>query len=143
MRVSYIEMLQKNIGTSMKGKIAGFGSWLDGKISKITDEGDLEMEFVIREEMLNPMGHIHGGAIAAIIDEILGLQLFIKSEEESAHVSMTLNIDFLKAAQMDETITAIPQVTRIGRKTANVTCLLKNADGAKIAQASSNFIRVV
>ncbi len=136
-------MLRENVGVSMKGKIAGFGSWLDGRVSKISEKGDLEMEFTVREEMLNPMGNIHGGAVAAIIDEILGFQLFLQSEENAAYVSMTMNIDFLRAAQAGDVITAIPKVVRIGRKTANVKCDLLNKDGKVMAQGVSNFMRVV
>ena len=143
MKTKYIQMLQKNIGGSMKGKIAGFGAWLDGRVSKISEAGDLEMEFVVREEMLNPMGNLHGGAVAAIIDEILGFQLFLKSEEDSVYVSMTLNIDFLRAATAGDVITAIPQVVKSGRKIANVTCVLKNTVGKEIAQSTANFMRIV
>lgn len=136
-------MLRENIGANMAGKIPGFGSWLNGKVTKISEEGDLEMEFVVREEMLNPMGNIHGGAIAAIIDEILGFQLFLKSDDNAAYVSMTMNIDFLAAAQAGDVITTIPKLVRIGNRTANVSCVLNNSKGKIIAQGGSNFMRIV
>ena len=136
-------MLRNNIGATMQGQIAGFGGWLNGKITKAAEDGSIEMEFTVREEMLNPMGNIHGGAIAAIIDEILGFQLFLKSAEDAAYVSMTMNVDFLRAAQVNNVITAVPQVIRIGKRTANVVCELLNADGQIIAKASSNFMRIM
>ena len=136
-------MLRENIGVSIKGKTPGFGSWLDGRVMQVSEAGDLVVDFTVREEMLNPMGNIHGGAIAAIVDEILGFQIFLQSEENAAYVSMTMNIDFLRAAQAGDVITAIPKVVRIGRKTANVKCELKSADGKVIAQGVSNFMRVV
>jgi len=142
MKSSYIKMLQENIGVKMEGRIAGFGGWLNGKVTKATEDGSIEMEFEVREEMLNPMGNIHGGAIAAIIDEILGFQLFLQSEEDAAYVSMTMNIDFLRAAQAGDVIKAIPEVQRIGRKTANVKCQLFKEDKL-MAQGVSNFMRVV
>lgn len=143
MKTKYIQQLQNSIGEHVSGRMAGFGSWLNGKVVAVSDEGDLEMEFEVREEMLNPMGNIHGGAVAAIIDEILGFQIFLKSPEDAAYVSMTMNIDFLSAAQAGQTIRAIPRVVRIGRKTANVTCVLQNEAGKLIAQGTSNFMRVI
>lgn len=143
MKTSYIKQLQENIGQSMKGKMAGFGGWLDGKVTKIDDEGNLEMQFVVREDMLNPMGNIHGGAVAAIVDEILGFQIFLQSAEDAAYVSMTMNVDFLRGAKGGETITAIPKVIRIGKKTANVTCQLLDSQGKVVAQGTSNFMRVI
>ncbi len=143
MKADYIKMLQANIGVNMGKQLPGFGGWLNGALSKINGEGDVELEFEVREDMLNPMGAIHGGAIAAIIDEILGFQLFLKSAEDAAYVSMTMNIDFLRAAKAGEVITAIPKIIRIGKRTANVTCVLNNAEGKIIAQGGSNFMRVV
>lgn len=143
MKTKYINMLRENIGATMKGQIPGFGGWLDGKVTQVSEQGDLEMEFEVREEMLNPMGNIHGGAVAAIIDEILGFQLFLKSAEDAAYVSMTMNVDFLRAAQVGHIITAVPQIVRIGKRTANVVCELLNAEGKIIAKAGSNFMRVI
>ena len=143
MKTSYIKQLQGSIGQRMKGKMAGFGGWLDGKVTKIDDKGNLEMQFVVRDDILNPMGNIHGGAVAAIVDEILGFQIFLQSAEDAAYVSMTMNIDFLKAAKEGEVITAVPKVVRIGKKTANVTCQLINEEGKLIAQGTSNFMRVI
>lgn len=142
MKKDYISLLNKNIGKNMGEKLPGLGGWLNGAIADINDEGDVQLDFLVRDEMLNPMGNIHGGALAAIIDEILGFQLFLKSAEDAAYVSMTMNIDFLRPAQAGETIRAIPQVIRIGSKTANVCCELQNNDGKVLAKGVSNFIRV-
>ncbi|BDS14366.1 PaaI family thioesterase [Aureispira anguillae] len=143
MKVDYIKQLQANKGQKMGEHLPGLGGWLNGRVTEVNDEGDIEIEFEVRENMLNPMGAIHGGAIAAIIDEILGFQLFLKSAEDTAYVSMTMNIDFLRAAKVGDVITGIPKITRIGKRTANVSCNLKNAAGKVIAQGVSNFMRVL
>lgn len=143
MKTDYIKKLQANKGQKMGEHLPGFGGWLDGTVNAITNEGDIEIAFEVRENMLNPMGAIHGGAVAAIIDEILGFQLFLKSAEDAAYVSMTMNIDFLKAARVGDIIIGIPKVIRIGKRTANVSCVLKNAKGDLIAQGVSNFMRVM
>lgn len=143
MKVDYIKKLQNNIGEQLGQHLPGFGAWLDGKIVAINEEGDVEIEFEVRENMLNPMGAIHGGAVAAIIDEILGFQLFLKSPENTAYVSMTMNIDFLRAAKAGDRIIGVPKIVRIGKRTANVSCILKNEEGKTIAQGVSNFMRVV
>lgn len=143
MKTDYIDMLKANIGKKMGDRLPGLGGWLDGAVSKINDTGDIEVEFEVREDMLNPMGNIHGGALAAIIDEVLGFQLFLQSDKDAAHVSMTMNIDFLRPAQLGQIITGIPTVVKIGKKTANVKCELRHANGKIIALGGSNFMRVV
>lgn len=143
MELEYIKQLQNSLGEPMGEHMAGFGAWLNGRVVAVSDEGDMVMQFTVREDMLNPMGNMHGGAVAAVVDEILGFQIFLKSEKGAAYVSMTMNIDFLAAAKPGDVITATPKVMRIGRKTANVTCLLTNEAGKLIAQGTSNFMRVI
>lgn len=143
MKVDYVQQLKENLGQKMSAYLPGFGAWLNGAVTAINDEGDIEIDFEVRKNMLNPMGAIHGGAVAAIIDEVLGFQIFLKSDPDAAYVSMTMNIDFLKAAKVGDIITGIPKVVRIGKRTANVRCVLKNQKGELVAQAVSNFMRVM
>jgi len=93
--------------------------------------------------MLNHFGVVHGGALAWILDEVLGMQLYIKSDEDAAYLSLGINVDFVKAAKVTDTIIARPKVVRIGRKTANVTCELQNQEGTILAHGSSNFLRML
>jgi uncharacterized protein (TIGR00369 family) len=143
MKADYVKQLKENLGQPMSEYLPGFGAWLNGAVTAINDEGDIELTFEVRENMLNPMGAIHGGAVAAIIDEVLGFQIFLKGDEDAAYVSMTMNVDFLKAAKTGDIITGIPTVVRIGRRTANVRCVLKNQKEELVAQAVSNFMRVM
>lgn len=143
MKTTYIEQLKGAVGQSLKPHMKGFGQWLNPSLVSISDEGDIQLAFTVREEMLNPMGALHGGAMTAIIDEVLGFQIFLKSAEEAAYVSMTMNVDFLRATRVGETLIGIPTVQRIGSRTANVTCVIQNEEGKVAAQAVSNFMRVV
>lgn len=143
MKADYVKQISENLGQPMSEYLPGFGAWLNGAVTAINAEGDIEIEFEVRENMLNPMGAIHGGAVAGIIDEVLGFQIFLKSDEDAAYVSMTMNVDFLKGANAGDIITGIPQVIRIGKRTANVRCVLQNQHGQLVAQGVANFMRVV
>lgn len=143
MKESQIKRLQGAVGQHIGKELKGLGGWLNGRIVEVSDEGAVVMAFEVRENLLNPMGAIHGGAIAAIMDEMLGFQLFLKSAEDAAYVSMTMNIDFLRAATLGDEIIARPEVIRIGNRTANVTCGLFNSQGKLLARGTSNFMRVL
>ena len=143
MKTEYIQQLQGHLQGPISGKVPGFGGWLNAKIAEIDATGTLELDFTVREEMLNPMGVLHGGAMAAFIDEVLGFQLFLKTPDDASYVSMTMNIDFLRTARVGEVLRAIPEVIRIGKRTANVRCVLLNQAGEQVAQGVSNFMRVV
>lgn len=139
----YIEQLRANIGQPMGDRMPGFGGWLNATVATIDEEGYVQLDFTVREEMLNPMGALHGGAVAAIIDEVLGFQLFLISPDDHAYVSMTMNIDFLRAAHAGQVLRGIPKVQRMGKRTANMRCELWNDAGEVVAQGVSNFMRVV
>ncbi len=143
MKIAFVDQLKSAKGQRIKNHLKGFGQWLDPTLVDVSDEGDLQLAFDVREDMLNPMGALHGGAMAAIIDEVLGFQIFLKSAEDAAYVSMTMNVDFLRAAFVGETLIGIPTIQRIGKRTANVTCVIQNEAGKVVAQAVSNFMRVI
>lgn len=142
MKVEFIAFLKENIGKSTAEQIAGFGGWLNGVLKTVSDEGDIALDFTVREEMLNPMGTIHGGAMASILDEMMGMQLFIKSGENDAYFAMNIVVDFVKNAKFDEVLTAKPEVIRIGRSTANLRCTVYNQKGEIVAHGASNFLKV-
>lgn len=141
MKTEFIAFLKTQIGRHVEGNAAPFSNWLNGKILAVNEQGDMEMAFIIREEMLNPFQVAHGGALSAILDELMGMQLFIKSGEES-YLALNLAVDFLKSCRVGEVLTGAPVVVRKGRRTATLTCQLKNEKGDVVAQASSNFLAV-
>lgn len=142
MKTDYIQQIRANLGQPMSEYLPGFGAWLNGAVTAIDEEGHIKLAFEVRENMLNPMGAMHGGAVAGIIDEVLGFQIFLKSEKDAAYVSMTMNVDFLKGAKTGDIITGIPKVIRIGKRTANVRCVLQNQKGELVAQGVANFMRI-
>ena len=142
MKTDFIKFLKEHIGMNTNEHIAGFGGWLNGSLESVSDEGDLVLNFKVREEMLNPMGTIHGGALASILDEMMGMQLFVKSGESDAYFSMNIVLDFVKNAKFGESLTAKPELIRMGRTTANLRCTLFNEKGDIVAHGSSNFLKV-
>ncbi len=142
MKKAFLNFIKANLGNPVSEHIEGFGAWLNGRVLQVSEEGDLELEFQVREEMLNPLGTIHGGAIAAIIDEVMGMQLFLKSNDEDAYFALNIAVDFVKNAKFGETLKAVPHLVRRGRKTATLRCDIFNTQGQIIAQGSSNFLKL-
>lgn len=140
MKTEFVDFLRQHIGKDMAPFTVGLSKWLDGRLESVSLEGQVRISYEVREEMLNPLGLLHGGAIAAILDESMGLQLYVLSDE-GQHVAIGLNVDFINKATAGQRITATPLVTRIGRSVAHATCELHNEDGKLLAKASSNFAR--
>lgn len=114
-----------------------FGRWLNGKLIDAS-AGSLTIEFVVREELTNPAGIMHGGAIAGLIDEVMGMTTFSLGKT-GFYVAVNLNIDFLRPGKLGEKLRVVSEVIRDGRTMAHAECKVYNEEGKLIAKASSNL----
>ena len=131
-------MLKDFIGKEAKDSSPSpFGRWLNGKLIS-AEQGKLVAEFVVRDEMTNPAGIMHGGAIAAIIDEIIGMTTFSLGKK-GFYVAVNLNVDFLRPGKKGETIRAETEIVRDGKSMAHAECRIFNREGKLLAKAASNL----
>lgn len=137
--VTRLEYMQAFIGKSMQESFSPVGRWLNGKLLDI-QEGSMQVEYVVREDMSNPMGVLHGGIAATILDDVVGTMVFALGRE-FAYTSVNLNCDFLNAAKMSEVVTANAKVIRAGKNIIHVEGVITNSEGLIIAKCSSNLLQ--
>ena len=137
--VTRLEYMQTLIGKSMQESFSPVGKWLNGKLLDI-QEGSMQVEYVVREDMSNPMRVLHGGIAATILDDIVGTMVFALGRD-FAYTSVNLNCDFLNAAKTGEVVTANASVIRAGKNIIHVEGVITNIEGLIIAKCSSNLIQ--
>jgi acyl-coenzyme A thioesterase 13 len=81
---------------------------------------------------------MHGGVLAGIIDEVIGMTTFSLGKE-GFYVAVNLNIDFLKPGTIGQTVRAETEIIRDGRTMAHVECKIYNEEGKIVAKAASNL----
>ena len=123
----------------MSGSISPLGRWLNGTIRE-ADYGRLVADYAIREDMTNPAGVVHGGAASAILDDLIGAMVFTLGREY-AFTSVNLNVDFLHAARLGDTVTATAEVVRAGKNIIHCEGKITAADGKIIAKCTTNLIQ--
>jgi len=114
-----------------------FGRWLNGKLVAV-EKGSMSIELVVREEFTNPAGIMHGGVIAGVIDEVIGMTTFTLGNT-GFYVAINLNIAFLRPGKLGEKLTVISEVIRDGRTMAHAECKVYNEEGKLMAKAASNL----
>lgn len=134
-----LTFLKKYIGANMTQSISPVGRWLNGKLLEIS-EGYMKAEFVVREDMTNPMSVLHGGIASTILDDVVGTMVYALGRD-FAYTSVNLNCDFLHAARLSDVITASANVIRAGKNIIHVEGLITNAEGKIIAKCTSNLIQ--
>ena len=71
-----LEFFKSNIGkTSSEMSPSAFGRWLNGTLIAV-EEGELTVEVIVREDMCNPGGILHGGVATGMMDDLIGMTTF-------------------------------------------------------------------
>ncbi|MTI29577.1 PaaI family thioesterase, partial [Xanthovirga aplysinae] len=108
-------------------------------ILKEFSQKSIVVEYMVREDMSNPAGTLHGGMSALIMDEIIGFHNFCL-RNDNLYTSVNLNVDFLAPAIIGEKITAYSKIIRKGRQLNHFECTITNSKGKLVAKGSSNLI---
>lgn len=135
-----LEVLQQHVGREFTETPSPFMKWLK-PIVLVAERGKLSFQYTVREEMTNPMGGLHGGVTAAIIDDVIGATLFSFNE---TYFYATLNnvIDYFAPASAGDIIIADTFVVKKGRQVVNVQCDVWNANKTRlIARGYSNLLK--
>ncbi|GHB58026.1 PaaI family thioesterase [Persicitalea jodogahamensis] len=134
-----LDFFRARIGQSLKDGLSPLGRWLSGTLRAV-DYGQISVEFSVREDMTNPMGVLHGGAAAAIMDDVVGMMVFTLGRDYG-YTSVNLNCDFLSAARLGDVLTANARVVRAGRNIIHCECQIVKSEGKIVAKCASNLIQ--
>lgn len=134
-----LEHFKSNIGKSgAEVSPSPLGRWLNGTLLEV-NEGSLTMEFLVRKEMCNPGGILHGGIATSVMDDIIGLTVFSMSNQVF-YSSVNLSVDFLYSAKPDEKLIVKSNIVRIGKKIAHAEGEIRNEAGQIIAKCTTNLV---
>lgn len=134
------EFFRQNIGAEMTTSPSPLFNWLKPVIL-LVEKGKLILKYTIRNEMTNPMGILHGGMTAAIIDDAIGATLF-GYDEPHYYVTVNLSIDYFASAKEGDQIIAETTMIKKGNQIANVQCEVWNEGRTRIiARGYSNLLR--
>jgi len=138
--INHLETLQSFIGKEFATSPSPFMHWLK-PIVLSAETGKLSFQYEVRKEMTNPIGTLHGGVTAAIVDDIIGATMFSLNED---YFYTTLNnvIDYFSAAKAGDRIVADTVLIKRGKQIVNAQCELWNADKSRlIARGYSNLLK--
>lgn len=110
-------------------------------------DGVVELGLVLAAAHCNSRGFVHGGVLATLADNAMGLSYGATMLHENGGaagggaVTVSLTIDYLATARIGQWLQVSPRVLRAGGSMGFVDALL-TADGAAIARASATFRRI-
>ena len=136
-----LKVFQSFIGQEVNNSPSNFMNWLKPTVIS-AEKGSLHCSYVVRLEMTNPYGILHGGITAGIIDDLIGATVFTLGLN-NAYTTVNNNIDYFAPAKEGDIITAKTSIIKQGKTIINLQCdvflLSKNR---LIARGYSNMINI-
>jgi phenylacetic acid degradation protein PaaD len=100
-------------------------------------KGYARVKMELKEEHLNWENMIHGGIIATVLDQAFGCAC---NTLENIHVAVQINIHFMKAAAVGETVYAESKVLRAGKRMGTSEMVVRDSQGIEIARATGTTV---
>jgi len=116
-----------------------FSKWLNYKIIDVK-RGEMEIEFLVRQEMANPTGLLHGGMQCGLMDDCIGITSTTLGYE-GFPISIDFHVDFLGKVKVGEKVRVIGKVIREGRNIIHMTAEIMDMKGNLIAAGNSNLLK--
>lgn len=138
-----LEALRSLIGQEMGGSPSPVGQWLRGVLQEVGEES-VKMAYTVRADMVNPVGILHGGIIATMLDDVMGLTVMVLHAPAATHFYSTVNlqVDYLGSAREGATVIVTTHVIKAGNKVVNVEGWLHDAKGKPLAHSTANMLKV-
>ena len=113
---------------------------LGGKVQEIDPErGTLKVGFEAKPEFVNPFGIIHGGFLAAMLDDTLGATLAATLGADEFAPTIELKVSFIHAAHVGS-LEASGRVVHRGKSVAFLQGELRTLEGQLLATASATVL---
>jgi uncharacterized protein (TIGR00369 family) len=103
------------------------------------EEGRVVFAMIPQEHHYNPIGSVHGGVYATLLDSACGCAVQSLLPQGDFYTSIDLTVKFLRGMSKDTgPVRCIGTVTHIGRRTALAEARIEDADGKLYATAVSS-----
>jgi uncharacterized protein (TIGR00369 family) len=105
------------------------------------DDGRVEMVLTPQESQYNPIGSVHGGIIATVLDSVMGCAVHTKLPLGRAYTTLEIKVNYLRGVNCESgPMTAIGRVIHLGRQTAMAEASLLDASRKLFAQATTTCL---
>ncbi|CAH3111174.1 unnamed protein product [Pocillopora meandrina] len=98
-------------------------------------EGKASFKMKVEESHQNPMGNLHGGMTATLVDMLTTVVTFTLPPHKPG-VSVDMSISYLRPVPVGEDVTINAEVIKMGRTLVFTGAELLNKDGKLVAKAN-------
>lgn len=103
-------------------------------------EGHVLFEGMASHAMYNPLGTVHGGWMATLLDSACGCVVHSLLQPGQTYTTLELKTVFHKALRADIPVRAVGRIVQMGRRAAFSEADLRGLDGTLYATATSTCL---
>lgn len=107
-----------------------------------TDAGQVRAEFTIPDEYQGYPGVVHGGIVAAILDEVSGRAVLLDGSDENLMATLRLTIRYRRPTPTRIPLTGVGWVEQVGGVGARVAGEIRLPDGTVTAECEALLAEV-
>ncbi len=109
-----------------------------GMVDFEAEVGSAQVSLVPQHRHYNPLGAVHGGVLATLLDTAAACAVHAALEPGEAYTSLDLSVKFLRpATEASGRLTASGRLIQRGRRTALAEAQIHDAAGRRVAHATS------
>lgn len=109
------------------------------KIMKV-EKGRIELKAVANDKHLNPMGGVHGGFAATVLDSATGVAVHTMLAPGESYATVDLNVKMLKPISREKELRAIGKVIHMSTRLGISEATLVDNEGKIYAHATSTCL---
>jgi uncharacterized protein (TIGR00369 family) len=106
------------------------------------ETGQVRAEFSVPDEYQGYPGVVHGGIVAAILDEISGRTVMLHGSSETMMATLRLTVRYRRPTPTETPLTAVGWVERVGGVGARAAGEIRLADGTVTAECEAVLTNV-
>lgn len=113
---------------------------MDFELAEIR-EGHASLSVIPQEWHYNPIGMVHGGLAATILDTVVGISVHTTLDVGQAYTTVDLHVQYLRAMTAETgRVTATGEIVHRGRKIATAQGKVTDERGRTLATASTTCV---
>ena len=119
---------------------SGIGKLLGMRVEQI-EVGTVSFSLDPRPDFANPMGTVHGGVLATLLDTVVSCAVHSALTDGAGYATVSLTTNYVRSVGTDAgTITGEGRVVHLGRRIATAEGTVMSSDGSLLVHGSATCL---
>ena len=104
-------------------------------------EGHARFGLTVGEHLYNPIGSVHGGVFATLLDSVVGCAVHSTLPAGKGYTTLEIKVNMIKPLRVDSPpVTAVGSIVSVGSRVAIATGQIEDSEGRIYATASTTCL---